>query len=183
MNRENIQIKSILKGCKKHKRDSQKFLYQHFYSYCMSICMRYAKTREDAVEIMNDGFMNVFTYIDKFDMNKPFTPWLRRIMVNCAIDHFKKNNSQQEMESINENIYMTVEDDELDSVSYEDLIVMIRKLPPAYGTVFNMRAIEGYKHEEVAQILGISVGTSKSNYAKAKNKLQEYLAEYFGVKQ
>ena len=183
MDPKNRDIIKLLNGCKKHKRDAQKALYLHFYSFCLGICMRYAKSKEDAVEIMNDGFMNVFTYIDKFDLDKPFEPWLRKVMINSAIDHFKKNNKIQQLESLEEGMRVPVEEEMLDSVSYDDLIGMIRKLPPAYGTVFNMKAIEGYKHEEVAEILGISVGASKSNYAKARAKLQEYLAIYFGVKQ
>lgn len=183
MDPENRNTKKLIKGCTKQHRESQKSLYKLYYSFCMSICMRYTKSREDAVEIMNDGFMNVFRYIDSFDLEKPFKPWLKRIMINSAIDHIKKNHKIKDMESLDTGMVLPVEEENLDSVSYEDLIEMIRKLPPAYATVFNMRAIEGYKHEEVAEILGISVGSSKSNYAKAKAKLQEYLAIYFGVKQ
>lgn len=183
MDSSNRDIAKLIKGCIKQKRETQKALYKQFYSYSMSICLRYAKSREDATEIMNDGFFNVFKYISSFDLEKPFKYWLRKIMINSAIDHIKRNNKMQNMESLDTTTKVLVEESELDSVSYEDLIEMIRKLPPSYGTVFNLRAIEGYTHEEVAGILGISVGTSKSNYAKAKAKLQEYLAVYFGVKQ
>lgn len=181
METNNSDIIKLLKGCKKGKRDSQKSLYKLFYSFSMSICLRYAKSREDAVEMMNDGFMNVFTYIHKFDLKKPFKPWLRRIMINSAIDHIKKQNNNPGMESLDTDIKIVIEDQNLDAISYEDLLLMIRKLPPSYAAVFNMKAIEGYKHEEVADILGISVGASKSNYAKARIKLQKYLANYFGV--
>lgn len=173
----------LLKGCKKHNRGSQQAIYKLYYSFCMSICLRYAKSREDAVEIMNDGFMKIFKYIDNFDLKKPFKPWLRKVMINSAIDHLKKHNKIQQMESLEYELKKQAENEQLDSVSYEDLLEIIRKLPPAYRIVFNMRAIEGYKHEEIADHLGISIGTSKSNYAKARTKLQEYLANYFGVKQ
>ena len=172
----------LLIDCRKSKREAQKALYQHFYSYCMSICMCYSKSREDAVEMMNDGFLNVFTYINKFDLNKPFKPWLRKIMVNSAIDHLKKYNRIQSMEDLENGMKVSAEAEQLDSMSYNDLIEITRKLPPAYRTVFILRAIEGYKHEEVAEMLGIQVGTSKSNYAKAVSKLQEYLSIYFEVK-
>ena len=183
MNSVNRDIAKLVKGCVKQEREAQKALYKQFYSYSMSICLRYAKSREDATEIMNDGFFNVFRYIRSFDLQKPFRHWLRKIMINSAIDHIKKNNKIQSMENLDTTAKVMVEETELDTVSYEDLIEMIRKLPPSYGAVFNLRAIEGYTHEEVAGILGITVGTSKSNYAKAKAKLQEYLAIYFGVKQ
>ena len=182
MDPENRNIIKLIRGCRKHDRESQRSLYKLYYSYCMSICMQYSQSREDAVEILNDGFMSVFTYIDKFNTDRLFKPWLRKVMINSAIDHNKKHLNHQEMESLDPDMKLAVEETNLDSVSYDDLLEMIRKLPPAYGTVFNMRAIEGYKHEEVAELLGISVGTSKSNFAKAKAKLQEYLADYFGVK-
>jgi RNA polymerase sigma-70 factor (ECF subfamily) len=175
-------IVQLIKDCRKSKREAQKALYQHFYSFCMGICLRYAKSREDAVEMMNDGFLNVFTYIGKFDLNKPFKPWLRKVMVNSALDHLKKYSKIHNMESLENGMKVFGEAEQLDSVSYNDLIDLIRRLPPAYRTVFSLRAIEGYKHEEVAEMLGIQVGTSKSNYAKAVSKLQEYLAIYFEVK-
>jgi len=175
-------IVQLIRDCRKSKREAQKALYQHFYSYSLGICMHYAKSREDAVEMMNDGFLNVFTYIGKFDLNKPFKPWLRKIMVNCAIDHLKRYNKMQNMESLENGMKVVSEAEQLDAVSYSDLIELIRKLPPAYRAVFSLRALEGYKHEEVAEMLDIQVGTSKSNYAKAVSKLQEYLAIYFEVK-
>lgn len=181
MDREFRNIKNIIKQCKKNNRQAQKELYKLFYAYCMSICLRYAKSREDAVEIMNDGFINLFTYIQVFDVNKPLKPWLRKIMINAAIDHNKKYNKMQmtTIENNTENVTNKIND----SVSYNDLIEIIRKLPNAYQMVFNLKAIEGYKHEEIAKMLGISDGTSKSNYAKAKQKLQTYLAVYFDVNQ
>jgi len=175
-------IIQLLKDCRKSKREAQKALYQYFYGYCLGICMRYAKSREDAVEMMNDGFLNVFTYIRKFDLNRPFQPWLRKVMVNSAIDHLKKYSKIQSMENLENGMSVSAEAEQLDSVSYNDLIELIRRLPPSYRAVFSLRAIEGYKHEEVAEMLGIQVGTSKSNYAKAVLKLQEYLAMYFEVK-
>ncbi len=182
MNFNDKDIRRLIRDCIRQDRTAQKQLYQKYYSYCMSICIRYAANRDDAVEMMNDGFLNVFTYLRNFDLKRPFTPWLRRIMINSAIDHLKKHKKIEKAMNLEDTYTLRSEEPELDSVSYEDLLMMIRRLPPAYAAVFNMRAIEGYKHEEVAEILGISVGTSKSNYAKAKYKLQEYLATYFEVK-
>ena len=175
-------IIQLIKDCRKSQREAQKALYMHFYSYSMGICMRYAKSREDAVEMMNDGFLNVFTYIGKFDLSKPLKPWLRKVMINSAIDHLKKYGKIHAMENLENGLGVSAESEQLDSVSYNDLIDLIRKLPPAYRAVFSLRAMEGYTHEEAAGILGIQVGTSKSNYAKAVSKLQEYLAVYFDEK-
>lgn len=181
MDQELRDIKKIIKQCKKNNRQAQKELYKLFYAYSMSICLRYAKSREDAVEIMNDGFIKLFTNIQVFDIKKPLKPWLRKIMVNAALDHNKKYNKMQmtTLESSTEHVTNKIND----SFNYSDLIEIIRKLPNAYQLVFNLKAIEGYKHEEIAKMLGISEGTSKSNYAKAKQKLQTYLTVFFDVNQ
>lgn len=182
MDVSNQEIAGVLKGCQKEQRESQKALYMHFYSYALSVCVRYSKSREDAVEIMNDSFLKVFKYIDKFDFNKPFKPWLRRILINCAIDHQNGREKEASWEDLEHKMVSFIEEPQTDALDYHDLLEMIRKLPTSYSTVFNLRAIEGYKHEEVAEMLGITIGTSKSNYAKARAKLQEYLVTYFGVK-
>ncbi len=147
----------------------------------MSICLRYGETRDDAVEIMNDGFLKVFKYIKTFDSKQPFKPWIRKIMINSALDHVKKYQLKLEQLEIEAGIRELVQESQLDSLNYEDLLSLIRKLPTAYRTVFNLFAIEGYKHEEIAEMLEISTGTSKSNYHKAKKKLQELLKIYFEV--
>jgi len=174
-------IVQLIKGCINSNRESQKTLYQHFYSFCMGVCMHYARSREDAVEMMNDGFLKVFTYIGKFDINRPFKPWLKKIMINSAIDHLKKY-KPQETESLENEMKVFSDAGQIEAMSYNDLIDLIRKLPPSYRAVFSLHALEGYKHEEVAEMLDIHVGTSKSNYAKALIKLQEFLAVYFEVK-
>lgn len=181
MHTENKHIESILKGCLDEKRDAQKLLYREFHAYAMSICLRYAENRDDAVEIMNDGFLKVFKYLKSFDWEKPFKTWLRKIMINSALDHFKKHQQKLEQLEMEAGLRELVKESQLDLLSYEDLLDLIRKLPIAYRTVFNLYAIEGYKHEEIAEMLGISEGTSKSNYHKAKKKLQELLKIYFEV--
>lgn len=182
MDNTNKKIAQLLKACVKNKREAQKELYKQFYSYSMSICMRYSHSREEAVEIMNDGFLKVFTYLKKFDMDKPFQPWLRRILINCAIDYFKKENKHTFQVELEEALGAESSlETQLDSITYDEMLELIRRLSPAYRTVFNLHAIEGYKHEEIAEKLGISVGTSKSNYSKARKKLQEYLYMFFEV--
>ena len=171
----------IINGCKQNQRQAQKSLYRIFYSYSMSICMRYANSREDAVEIMNDGFMKIFRYIKNFDTTKSFLPWLKKIMINNSIDHFHKNKKRIDETELSEAIEQTIDNAVIDSISYDEMLEIVRKLPPAYRVVFNLIAIEGYKHHEVARLLGISSGTSKSNYARARKKLQEYLFPLFNA--
>lgn len=181
MHQDNQHIATILKGCADQKREAQKALYKEFHGYCMSICLRYAETRDDAVEIMNDGFLKVFTYIKSYDLNLAFKPWIRKIMINSALDHIKKYQLKLEQLEIEAGLRELVQESQLDVLNYEDLLELIRKLPMAYRTVFNLYAIEGYKHEEIAEMLQINIGTSKSNYHKAKKKLQDLLKIYFEV--
>lgn len=130
---------------------------------------------------MNDGFVKAFKYLKNFDMDKSFHPWLRRILINCSIDHFKKENKHLLQVELEEASGAESHETQLDLITYDEMLEVVRKLSPAYRTVFNLHAIEGYKHEEIAEKLGISVGTSKSNYAKAKKKLQEYMNMFFEV--
>lgn len=179
MEGKNDRMNTILVGCKKLHRESQKMLYQEFYSYGMSICLRYADNRDEAAEILNDGFMKIFTNIKLFDLTKPFKPWLRKIMINTSINHYRKKQKdiqseeieRAERESENENI--------ISGISYQEIITMLQKLPPAYRTVFNLYVLEGYRHEEIAKMLGITVGTSKSNLFKAKESLKKILNDFF----
>lgn len=169
----------IINGCKKGRRPDQKELYKAFYGYAMGICILYSSDREDAVEIMNDGFMKIFQYIEKFDTSRPFAPWLRRVMINAAIDRTRKNMKFNEMRDLEEADHTEAADGIISGISHEEILGILKKLSPAYRAVFNLYAIEGYKHEEIAGQLGISVGTSKSNYAKARKKLQELLKDFF----
>ncbi|MEQ6118640.1 sigma-70 family RNA polymerase sigma factor [Reichenbachiella sp. MALMAid0571] len=180
-NTDHLELKKLLKACLKNNRSAQKKLYMRFYSYSLSICIRYVNSREEAVEVMNDAFMKVFTYLKQFDLNKPFQPWFRQIIVNCAIDHFKRENKHAGQVDIDTIMEKGIAESQLDNISYEEILALVRELPSAYRAVFNLRAIEGYKHEEIAKMLNITTGTSKSNYFKAKKKLQEYLQVFFEV--
>jgi len=167
-----------LKGCQKNDRKSQKNLYEHFYGYAMSICLRYSDDRDEAVEILNESFMKIFKNLKKFDLTRPFKPWLRRILINTCINNYRKKkiNFTEDLE-----LAKNYSDSEeiLSEISYQEILEMIRQLSPAYRTVFNLHIIEGYKHEEIAEMLNISVGASKSNLSKAKKNLQQILKEYF----
>lgn len=160
-------------------RESQKLLYQEFYSYGMSICLRYADNREEAAEILNDGFMKIFQHIRKFDLARPFKPWLRKIMVNTAINHYHQKQRELKTDELDSARHHTEQENILSGISYQEIIVMLQKLSPAYRTVFNLYVIEGYKHEEIASMLGVSIGTSKSNLFKAKEQLKKILNDFF----
>jgi RNA polymerase sigma-70 factor (ECF subfamily) len=173
------RLLKILKGCRKESRESQKLLYQEFYAYGMSICLRYADNRDEASEILNDGFMKIFNGINQFDLGKPMKPWLRTIMVNTSINHYRKKQRVVQSEDIERAERESEAESIISGISYQEIIAMLHKLPPAYRTVFNLYVIEGYKHEEIATKLGITVGTSKSNLFKAKEYLKNILNDFF----
>lgn len=175
-----------IKACCLNSRESQKKVYSSFYGYAMSICYRYTNRKEDAVEILNDGFLKVFKGLDQFepahaDVISCFKGWLGKIMIYTAIDHNRKYYHQKESIVSEESItgipasYENV----LDKLSYDEIIQAVQNLPPAYRTVFNLFVIEGFTHDEIAVALDISAGTSKSNLFKAKRHLQKKLFQYY----
>lgn len=145
----------------------------------MSVCLlRYTRSRDEAIEIVNDGFIKVFNHVDKVDLTKSFKNWLRRIMVNTALDFYRQNHKHYNHEDIQEGEYLISDSKDASSdLSYEELLGFVQKLSPAYRTVFNLFAIDGYSHDEIGVMLGISTGTSKSNLARARINLREMLSK------
>lgn len=142
----------------------------------MSICVRYTGNEADALEVLNDGFLKVFTHIEKFDISKPFKPWLRRIMVNASLDHIKKNLKHNYMADITEaNVQQSNEEAPDHNLNHEEILLKIGQLSPAYRAVFNLYVIDGYKHQEIAEQLGITESTSKANLTRAKAMLRAML--------
>lgn len=174
-----------VEACGRNSRESQKVIYSSFYGYAMAICDRYASNQDDAVEVLNDGFLKVFREIHHYspayaDVISSFKGWLRKIMVYTSIDHFRKNQKHQVVSQLDNVVYHvpTAEDDALDKISYEEIIRSVQMLSPGYRTVFNLFIIEGWSHDEIAEHLGISTGTSKSNLSKARRQLQKILYKY-----
>ncbi len=172
---ENKNLTSWIAGCRKMDEPSQLELYRHFYSYGMAIALRYTNSRESAMEMVNDGFFKVFTKINQYDSSFPFKPWLRRILINSAIDHYRKYKQELPNE-----LHPIVEDspaynEALDQLEFDDLLKIMQLLPPAYRMSFNLYVVEGLTHAEIAGKLEISIGTSKSNLSKARQKIKELL--------
>lgn len=171
-----------VEGCSRNSRESQKIIYSSFYGYAMAICDRYAGNQEDAVEILNDGFLKIFREIHNYapaysDVISSFKGWLRKIMVYTSIDHFRKNQKHQVVTPLDPVVYHveSVSEDALEKLTYEEIIRSVQLLSPGYRTVFNLFVIEGWSHDEIAEHLGISAGTSKSNLSKARRQLQKIL--------
>jgi RNA polymerase sigma factor (sigma-70 family) len=171
------ELHQLIRGCKEQNRKSQKMLYKAFYGFSMAICLRYAGDRDEAAEVMNQGFFKVFTKIESYDTDRPFKAWLGRIMMNVSIDYYRANLKMAYAEDLEnaEHIYEVNTAD--NNLNYSDLLAMVQKLPQGYRTVFNLFAIDGYSHEEIADMLNINIGTSKSNLFKARQKLKQMIQD------
>jgi RNA polymerase sigma factor (sigma-70 family) len=175
-------------ACALNSRESQKVIYSSFYGYAMAICDRYTGKHDDAIEILNDGFLKIFKEIHHYkpayaDVVSSFKGWLRKIMVYTAIDHFRKNHKHQMVTQLDDVVYqmVSVNEDALDKLSYEEIIRAVQDLSPGYRTVFNLFVIDGLSHDEIAAQLGISAGTSKSNLFKARLQLQKILLKQYKI--
>jgi len=173
---------NIIEGCKRGKHRYQEELYHLLASRMYGLCLKYANDRDDAKDIMQDGFIKVFQKIDQFGGKGSFEGWVRRIMINTALEKYR---SQVTIYSLDERMPLSdegVQTSVIESLSAEDLLGLIRQLTPKYRMVFNLYAIEGYNHKEIGELLGISEGTSKSNLSRARIILQEKVKELYSVK-
>jgi len=165
----------LIQGCKRNDRDSQRLLYQHYYAYALSICVRYSRNMNEAKEVVNDGFMKVFAKIDQYNLESPFKGWLRKIMINTSIDQYRKELKHQQKDSIKHAHKSFTDPQAIAELSHEELIGLVQKLSPSYRAVFNLYVIDGYTHDEIGKLLNISSGTSKSNLLKARENLRKML--------
>ncbi|WP_290795030.1 RNA polymerase sigma factor [Flavihumibacter sp. UBA7668] len=178
-------LKQLVEGCVSLKRQSQKSFYEHFYGYAYAVCHRYISREEEVLEVVNDGFVKIFREMERFQLRydsyeASLKAWIRRIFINTAIDHLRKKQLSLVAIPTETEEYShlpVVEPTGLSSIAHKELLAMIRRLSPAYGLVFNLYVIDGYNHEEIASMLKISVGSSKSNLSKARANLQKMLAE------
>jgi len=176
------ELTTHIKRCALNDRDSQKKIYTTFYNFSMAICKRYTNNQDDAVEILNDGFLKIFRELHRYDpayadVLGSFKGWLRKVMMRTAIDHFRKNKKHRFTVDVNDGIVQLSDksEDPLARISYREILRSIQELSPAYRAVLSLFIIEGRKHQEISAQLGISIGASKSNLAKAKIRLQKIL--------
>lgn len=169
-------LAEVVENCLQGKESAMKKFYEHFQGFALSVCMSYCENRDDALEIMNDGFLKVFKNLDKIENIERIKPWLRRIMVNVAIDHFRKNAKKQSAQ-LPENIADPNYGDAsvYAKLSSEDIMRAVQNLPTNYRMVFNLYAVEGYSHKEIGEILKIAESTSRANLSLANGMLRERL--------
>ncbi len=174
-----MELNQIITGCQKNDRSCQKQLYDLYYAYGMKVASMYSNNFEDASEVVNDAFFDVFKQIENYDFNQSFIPWFRVILIRKAINHYHKNIKYYNLEKSLE-LYDSIDIPEitlLSEIDATELLSFVNQLPPAYRMVLNLYAIEGYSHKEIAKMLTISTGTSKSNLSKARNFLKKWMSE------
>ena len=179
---ETVELKELVAACVRKERKAQQMFFKAYYGKMLSVCLRYIKDRDSAQEVVQDGFIKVFDKLELFDFRGSIEGWMRRIFSNTAIDAIRKakrnpflSDQDNDFKVPAENAMEEREALEELQVKYEVAIDCIDRLSPAYRTVFNMYVFEEYSHKEIAEILGISEGTSKSNLAKARMNLQKML--------
>lgn len=145
----------------------------------MSISLRYARNRDEAAEVLNDSFLKVFENISKYNTGQPFKAWLRRIIINTAIDYYRKNKKHHELLDIENTETELIDYGLIEKFEIEDLQVLLNVLPEKYRITFNLYEIEGYNHNEIAGLLNIAPGTSRSNLTRAKALLRDAFEKYY----
>ncbi len=172
-------------GCAAQDRKYQQILYDRFYGFCLKTAFRYVDSYEQATEVTNNAFVKIFKNFGRFEVRDPekvemlFMGWVKRVVINASIDYLRREMHTIKVIPIPEDVWEHKDERQLSdsSLLYKELIKMIKELPPAYRLVFNMHVIEGYSHPEIASMLGITAGTSKSNLSKARAHLQKALGK------
>jgi len=175
---QNITESDLIIGCMEGNRRMQEEMYRRLSPRMYAVCLRYAGNAEEAEDILQEGFIKVFKKLDSFRSEGSFEGWVRRIFVNTAIEHFRRKRYLMPVTEKEENTiegkYISV----LDDLAEKDILALVQELSPGYRTVFNMYVVEGYTHKEIADILGISEGTSKSQLSRAKVILQDMVKKF-----
>jgi RNA polymerase sigma factor (sigma-70 family) len=177
-------LKDIVSGCIAGNRICQRQLYIHFSPKMMIVCMRYSKNVEEAEEILQDGFLRVFKFISRFKNEGSVEGWIRKIMVNCALQKLRRQINLRPLVSLHTEMHDGhYEDIIMENINGKEMLQMVQALSPSYRMVFNLFHFEGYKYREIAHLLGIEEGTSKSNLAQAKRILQTAVKKNLNIEQ
>jgi RNA polymerase sigma factor (sigma-70 family) len=165
----------LISACLRQERWAQKLLYENHYGSLMSVCLRYSSNEEDALDMLHEGFIKIFSHLEKYQLETSLNAWMRRIMVNNCIDHYRKM-SRRRTEDIEHAYQLQTSDaDAISQYSETEILASVQKLPSAYRTIFNLYVIEGFSHKEISEKLHITESTSRSNLVKARTKLKIYL--------
>jgi RNA polymerase sigma-70 factor (ECF subfamily) len=185
---ETKHLQALIDGCLKGDRRSQQAIHKMFYGKMKAVCMRYTRDSDQAMDVLQEGFLKVFNNLEKYTGVGTFEGWMRRIMVNLSIDRYRRlkhdlvllgeqNDIENWSGGTDDETDDSDENEEIYDITPEQIIDAMQQLTPAYRTVFNLYVYEDYTHQDIAEALGISVGTSKSNYAKAKKNMRKLLTK------
>lgn len=167
--------KDFIDACIRNERWAQKQLYEAHYSQMMGVCLRYAKNEHDALDILQEGFIKVFRNIAKYQVGTTLAAWIRRIMVNTAIDFYRKNIRRRTEDLDTAFNIKSLDADAISQCTEKEILAAVQQLTPAYRVVFNLYVIEGYSHKEIAELMEITESTSRSNLVKSRMKLREII--------
>lgn len=174
-------INQLINRCKANERKAQELLYKQFASKMLGVCYRYATDRMEAEDMLQNGFIKVFQKIVDFRFEGSFEGWMRRIMVHCSIEYYRKHHKMMELVDINDAASeLSVNPMATAKLAANDLMLLIQQLAPGYRIVFNLYAIEGYSHKEIAAITGITEGASKSQLSRARGLLKQQIIKLEG---
>ncbi len=175
--RSNVHERSdreLVAGCLKGKLFFREALYRRYFSYAMSVAVRYTGSRDEALEVVNDSFMKVLDKLDSYDTAKPFKHWYGRIIINTSIDSYRKKKKDETYFNLETDYEDEGKDPEIiEKLTVNDILDLFSHLPEIYKLTFNLYEIEGYEHKEIGRILGISASTSRSNLTRAKKLIRE----------
>jgi RNA polymerase sigma-70 factor (ECF subfamily) len=170
----------LIEGCKKENRLAQKELYETYSRKMMGVCIRYVNDRETARDILQEGFVKIFTGINTYTGTGSFEGWMRRVFVNCALEYLRKSDVLREAVGLDNTWELSCSDSSVVSaMSANELMQLIKELPPGFRTVFNLFAIEGFSHKEISKLLNITESTSRSQFARAKQLLQRKINDLY----
>ena len=167
----------LIQACLQNDRNAQRKLYNAYAGRMLVVCNRYAQSTAEAEDILQESFIKIFQNLDKFRAESTLGAWIKRIVVNTALNQIRSQQNFQNMGDVQDYAEELVDNQEsIEGIHFQELIAMVQKLPKGCQAVFNLFAIEGYKHTEIAELLNITEGTSKSQYARAKGILQSMLS-------
>jgi RNA polymerase sigma factor (sigma-70 family) len=170
---EEQELIKKIKAAKNGDINAERLIYSRFYGYGMSICIRYANDYEEAEEILNDSFIKAFKKLESFSLNLSFKAWFRRILINTSIDYHRKYQKYHHTLGITHAQGVSSATDAVSDLSVQEILKLVQALAPSYRMVFNLYIIEGYKHREIGEKLGITEATSRATLATARHKLQK----------
>lgn len=170
-----FEEEDLIRALARQERWAQQALYEEYYGRMMVVCLRYANNEEDALDILHEAFIKIFQHIERYQAGTALSAWIRRIIVNTAIDYYRKS-IRRRTEDLEQATQLSYGDaDAISRCSEQEILDAIQQLTPAYRATFNLYVIEGYSHKEIAELLDITESTSRSNLVKARLKLKEIL--------